>query len=277
MLSDIYRHLGFTAKSLSLAMIFVCTNAQADDALSFTFNPNSVTGISGGAFTANTLQATEVSVVDFYSSSNPSLWSENGYAQFTGASNIIAGTDTGVATPGLNSNYTLYAQFGGFGYQNSLTTGVWTSLSLQFYVVNGASSFSIDNTNTAQVDNSGNTPIKLLDASLISGTTGETFTPTGLDFSAAVLSSLNLTPTGQHAFGPSIASALDNLSGTFDHPGNGLFFISPTLVNIIGGNDNLSFLPGVTPASTTPVPLPGTMLLFGAGLSLMAGLRQKKV
>lgn len=279
MIPTIYRNIGYTTKSLSLAVIFFSANTQANDAESFHFNPNSIADISGGAFTANTLQATEVSVIDFYSPTNPALWTENGYAQITAASSIIAGTETSVATPGLNNTYTLYAQFSGTGYQNSLTTGLWTSLNLAFYLVNGASSFSIDDiTNTAKIDNIGNTPIKLLDSSLISGTTGETFNQTGgIDFSAGALNTLNLTPAGQLAFGTAIASELDNLYGTFFHPASGIF-PAGNLVKLIGGNDNISFIANASPSNSTPgtVPLPGTMLLFSIGLSLMAGAIQKK-
>jgi hypothetical protein len=220
--------LGALALGLTLA-------APAQAALSFSIDPGALF-LGAGAFTADTLLATEASHIAFTSATD---WTEVGFARITGAT--LGGSP--VTTAGLNADYTLYFSFQGTGREaaNPGDPGSFTSMVMDLYAVAGAATFGIDANNDAFIDTGGATPVKLAGTTFIDGTTSLV----GTQMSATLLG--HFTPLV-----PSFFTALPNpplLFGDFHHvvgPGGDVTPVAGGFV-IQGGDDRLYFVPAPAP------------------------------
>ena len=252
----------------------------------FTFDPKGA-GLPGGAFTADALTGSDVSVI-ISSPLNPDgsfTWQEHGFMQVTGAT--LGGAS--IVTPGLGSAYTLYMAYDINGFQPNLATpGYATSVAMEIYGVAGRSSFSIDmSTLTAEVDNgrgrAGALPVELAtlsNASMTTSATVENPSPLEISLSATLAAGYDLTAAGLAAF--SFPGSPVTIDGEFSDPssdvdvlfGGGVFLVQ-------GGNDVMTFavrvgnyvagLAPVAPESST-----WAMLLLGfAGLGV-AGYRRAR-
>jgi hypothetical protein len=222
-------------------------------AVPFTWNP-AAAGLAGAsAFSGDALKATEVSHIQF---TGPTSWQEHGYAKITG---ILNGGVVSVPT-GLNSSYTLYIDFGGTG---DLALGQFFTATLTLYGVNGASSFGIDGSNNAYVDNGIHTAVALATSNLILGTTGGA---PGGDLSAELWTSFTPTLAAGSMF--QAPTPIREFYGHFFHPISEPGGIVPVADGIVlnGGDDTLSF-----------VPEPVSLLLFAGGLPGLILFRRRKV
>lgn len=275
MLTSSSRVSFLSPKCLGAAMLCLGISAQAQ-ASQFSFDPTAI-GLSGSAFTADDLKATEVSTILNDASGS---FTEHGFAQVTTALN----NTVDLAPGGLNSTYSLYAEFTGTGHATSPATSDWDTISLSLYAVTGVSSFFSDANHAAQVNNNGNSPILLGSSSTViqgSGTAGFAGVDggTGLplfNLTADLTADFAPTAAGSLVFGSTADSV--NLLGHFIHNGtigipNGFGGISAFLVN--GGEDTLSLV-ATSSSSVATVPLPGSIALFAAGLALMGGTSLRK-
>ena len=241
-------------RTTTAALFALGLAAPAYGATIFTFDPKKA-GLAGGAFTADALTGSDVSVV-VTSSPNPDgsfTWQEHGFMDITGAT--LGGAS--IATPGLSSAYTLYMAYDINGFQPNLTaSGYATSVAMEVFGVVGKSDFLIDmSTLTAEVDNgrrrTGSAccqarctlPVELAtlsNASMTDLPTVENLQPLEISLSATLAAGYDLTGAGRAAFNfPGNPVAVD---GEFSDPssavdvlfGGGVFLVQ-------GGNDVLTF------------------------------------
>ncbi len=278
-------------RAATVALFVFGLAAPAFGATIFAFNPKGA-GLAGGAFTADALTGSDVSVI-VSSPLNPDgsfTWHERGFMHVTGAT--LGGAS--VATPGLNSAYTLYMAYDINGFQPNLAaSGSATSATLDVFGVAGSSDFSIDmSTLTAKVDNGRgrtgatcrshcNAPVELAtlsNASMTDLPTVENMQPLEISLSAALDAGYDLTPAGLAAFRfPGRPVAVD---GAFSDPSSAvdvLFGGGAFLVR--GGHDVLTFgVPDYAAGLTRGTPELSTwaMMLLGFGSLGFAGFRARR-
>ena len=280
-------------RTTAVALFAFGLAAPAYGATIFTFDPKGA-GLAGGAFTADALTGSDVSVI-ISSPLNPDgsfTWHEHGFMHITGAT--LGGAS--IATPGLSSAYTLYMAYDINGFQPNLAaSGYATSVAMEVYGVAGASGFSIDmSTFTAEVDNGRgragapcrarcNLPVELAtlsNASMTTSATVENPSPLEISLSATLAARYDLTAAGLAAF--SLPGSPVTIDGEFSDPssavdvlfGGGVFLVQ-------GGHDVLTFaapvgnyVAGLAPG--TPEPSTWAMMLLGiAGLG-GAGYRRAR-
>jgi len=234
----------------AIAIGFLLTQATDASALPLTWDLSAI-GLSATAFTADALKADEVSHITF---TGPTTWFEHGYARITG---ILNNGVESVPT-GLNSTYTLYFDFSGTG---DLATGHFATASMTLYAVNGASTFGIDGSNNAFVDNGTNTPVAIATNSLIDGLTGGA---PGGDLSAELWTVFSPTVDGAPVF---LSPTLPwEFYGHFFHPVSEPGGVTPVADGIVlnGGDDTLFF-----------VPEPASWLLLVGGVPALLGFRRR--
>ena len=207
-----------------------------------TFDP-SAAGVTGTAFQADALTGGEASRI----SNGPMqldgsfTWQEIGYLDITGT--LLNGLATIPA--GLGTTYTMYLGFTIDGYQpNLLAAGYATSAAMSLYMVDGASTFGIDGSGDAYVDNGANTPVQIAAIGVDSLTTTATIEsgPPNL--------ALDLDASLAAEFDPLVAGVFSSpvspvtLFGSFSHPSAGVDVVNGGQAFIItGGQDTLAFVP----------------------------------
>ena len=241
-------------RNITVALFALGLAAPAYGATIFSFHPKNA-GLVGGAFTADALTGSDVSVVAV-TSLNPDgsfTWHEHGFMDITGAT--LRGAS--IATPGLSHAYTLYMAYDINGFQPNLTAlGYATSVAMEVFGVVGKSDFSIDmSTLTAEVDygrgrNGGSScqarcilPVELAtlsNASMTDLPSVENLQPLEISLSATLAAGYDLTAAGLAAFNfPGNPVAVE---GEFSDPssavdvlyGGGVFLVQ-------GGYDVLTF------------------------------------
>ena len=272
-------------RTTAVALFALGLAAPAYGTTIFTFDPKEA-GLPGGAFTADALTGSDVSVIAS-SPLNPDgsfTWHEHGFMHITGAT-------LGGAPIRVSSAYTLYMAYDINGFQPNLAaSGYATSVAMEVFGVAGNSDFSIDmSTLTAEVDNGRrgtgalcrahcNLPVELAtlsNASMTDLPTVENLQPLEISLSATLAARYDLTPAGLAAFNfPGSPVAVD---GEFSDPssavdvlfGGGVFLVH-------GGHDVLTFavpdyVAGLAPG--TPELSSCAMMLLGFAALGFAGYR----
>lgn len=249
---------GATRHALGALAIGLMVAAPAQANVSFTWDPSAI-GLTGSAFSADALKATEVSHISFTDAFGN--WAEHGYAKITGVlNNNVLSVPTG-----LNSTYTLYLDFSGTG---NVGVGQFFTATETLYMVNGVSTFGINGNNDAFVDNGVNTAIALATSTLIQGTTGQV----GNDLFANLWTTFAPTANGALVFNQ--PQPFPNIFyGNFYHSASEPGGVTPIFVGgnpnpvgfvLNGGDDTLSFIPE-----------PISLLLFAGGLPGVWFFRRK--
>ena len=279
------------SRTTAVALFALGLAAPAYGGTIFTFDPKGA-GLPGGAFTADALTGSDVSVI-VSSPLNPDgsfTWHEHGFMHITGAT--LGGAS--IVTPALSNAYTLYMAYDINGFQQNLAApGYATSVDMGVFGVAGKSSFSINmSTFTAEVDNGGGRtgapcrgrctlPVELAtlsNASMATSAAVENLQPLEIGLSATLAAGYDLTAAGLAAF--SFPGSPVVIDGEFSDPssdvdvllGGGVFLVQ-------GGHDILTFAmqnnaAGLAPG--TPELSTWAMMLLGFGGLSFAGYRASR-
>jgi hypothetical protein len=257
-------HQFWTRIAIATMLTAGAANVARAGQVQMTFDP-SAAGISGTAFSADALTGGEASRISNgpMAADGSFSWQEVGYLDITGT--LLNGVP--LVPAGLGSAYTMYLGFTINGFQPSLlASGYATSLSMKFYMVDGASSFGIDGNGNAFVNNGANTPVQIAGTSLGNLTTTatiESFSPLALDLNASLSAEFDPTVAGVFS-APGVLPLM--LQGAFSHPSDGVQVVNGGQAFIVtGGQDVLTF-----------VPEPASAALLAFGLLGTAAMRRRE-
>ena len=269
------RNLSATAKALTratlagtaVALTLTVGTVAAQAATAVTFDPGSFAS-GASPFTADVLNLKDFSRVDLGNNSGGggTSFTENGFLQVNNASlngNTFDPT-------GNRSAYSLYFQYSGTGTQNAAnfnqsSQGVFNSLTYTLYGAIGASTFSVAS-GTPTVNNTGATTV-LATGSLINGTTSFSANPTG---AGANISATYVQQLANFILSP--ANSTLNLFGAFNNNQEIVTVLNNNRSFLInGGGGDVSFT-----ATTTPVPEPASMMIFGTALAGLGAFTRRR-